>query len=210
VIVGAARPTSTKPARPALLLELDRSTPIICDRALYRELCKQAIARTAEDLRARVADKGKGKRGAAAARERTPREQLDVEHCASMRELARQAHGTNLDLGAALLTQLATVPADDFDVARFFALCRHPHRPNYADRATMPTRAPGGRSVARRRARLGMIDEFKWSGSAHAYLMYRHACSAGEAGGSSERICTTACRQVRERGERPCALLLPG
>jgi hypothetical protein len=104
-----------------VLIELERSTPIICDRPLYRELCKQAIARTAMDLRARVAEKGKAKRGAAAARERTPREQLDSDHRANLRELARQAHGTNIDLGAALLTQLATVPANDIDVARFFA-----------------------------------------------------------------------------------------
>jgi ParB/RepB/Spo0J family partition protein len=104
-----------------VLLELDRSTPIICDRPLYRELCKQAIARTAEDLKARVADKTAGKRAGGGARQRTPREQLDVEHRASVRELARQAHGTNLDLGAALLTQLASVAADDIDVARFFA-----------------------------------------------------------------------------------------
>jgi ParB/RepB/Spo0J family partition protein len=104
-----------------VLIELERSTPIICDRPLFRELCKQAIARTAEDLRARVADKATGKRVGAGARERTPREQLDSEHRANVREITRQAHGTNLDLGTALLTQLATVPADDMDVARFFA-----------------------------------------------------------------------------------------
>ena len=104
-----------------VLIELDRSTPIIIDRPLYRELCKQAIARTTQDLRARVADKGKAKRASGGVRERTPREQLDSEHRASVRELARQAHGTNLDLGTALLTQLATVAADDIDVARFFA-----------------------------------------------------------------------------------------
>jgi ParB/RepB/Spo0J family partition protein len=104
-----------------VLIELDRSTPIITDRPLYRELCKQAIARTTEDLKARVADKATGKRAGASQRERTPREQLDSEHRASVREITRQAHGTNLDLGAALLTQLATVPADDMDIARFFA-----------------------------------------------------------------------------------------
>jgi len=111
-----------------VLIELERSTPIITDRPLYRELCKQAIARTAEDLKTRVADKGKAKRAGAGARERTPGEQLESEHRATMRELARQAHGTNLDLGTALVTQLATVPADDMDVARFFALCRCRHR----------------------------------------------------------------------------------
>jgi ParB/RepB/Spo0J family partition protein len=104
-----------------VLIELERSTPIIIDRPLYRELCKQAIARTAEDLKARVAAKATGKRAGAGVRERTPREQLDVEHRANVREIARQAHGTNLDLGTALLTQLATVAADDIDVARFFA-----------------------------------------------------------------------------------------
>jgi ParB/RepB/Spo0J family partition protein len=113
-----------------VLLELDRSTPIICDRPLYRELCKQAIARTAEDLKARVANKATGKRAGAGAHERTPRDELDSEHRATLREITRQAHGTNLDLGAALLTQLATVPADDMDVARFFALCRCRHRAN--------------------------------------------------------------------------------
>ena len=104
-----------------VLIELDRSAPIITDLALYRELTKQAIARTVEQLRERAAAKAKGKRTGAAKRERTPREDLDVEHRATLRELTRQAHGTNLDLGAALLTELATVAPDDMDVARFFA-----------------------------------------------------------------------------------------
>lgn len=104
-----------------VLIELDRSAPIITDLALYRELTKQAVARTAEQLRERVAAKAKGKRTGAAKRERTPRENLDVEHRATLRELTRQAHGTNLDLGAALLTELATVAPEDMDVARFFA-----------------------------------------------------------------------------------------
>ena len=105
-----------------VLIDLDRSAPIITDLALYRELTKQAIARTVEQLRERAAVKAKGKRTGAAKRERTPREELDVEHRATLRELTRQAHGTNLDLGAALLTELATVAPDDMDVARFFAL----------------------------------------------------------------------------------------
>jgi ParB/RepB/Spo0J family partition protein len=105
-----------------LLIELDRSAPIITDLALYRELTKQAIARTVEQLRERAAAKAKGKRTGASKRERTPREELNVEHRATLRELTRQAHGTNLDLGAALLTELAAVAPDDMDVARFFAL----------------------------------------------------------------------------------------
>ena len=104
-----------------LLIELDRSAPIITDLALYRELTKQAIARTVEQLRERAAAKAKGNRTGASKRERTPREELDVEHRATLRELTRQAHGTNLDLGAALLTELATVAPDDMHVARFFA-----------------------------------------------------------------------------------------
>ena len=124
-----------------VLIELDRSAPIITDVALYRELTKQAIVRTVEQLRERAAVKAKGKRTGAAKRERTPREELDVEHRATLRELTRQAHGTNLDLGAALLTELATVAPDDMHVARFFALCGRPHRANYANCATMPTRA---------------------------------------------------------------------
>jgi hypothetical protein len=104
-----------------VLIEIERGAPIITDRDLYRELCKQAVARTLQDVKARVAEKGKAKRAGTAKRERTPREELDTEHRATLREITRQAHGTNLDLGAALLTQLATVQADDIDVARFFA-----------------------------------------------------------------------------------------
>lgn len=123
-----------------VLIELDGGAPIITDLALYRELTKQAITRTVEQLRERAAAKAKGKRTGAAKRERTPREELDVEHRATLRELTRQAHGTNLDLGAALLSELATVAPDDMDVARFFALCGHPHSGNYADTAAMPMR----------------------------------------------------------------------
>jgi hypothetical protein len=104
-----------------VLIELDGSAPIITDLALHRELTKQAVARTVEQLRERAAAKAKGKRTGAAKRERTPREDLDVEHRATLRELTRQAHGTNLDLGAAFLSELATVAPDDLDVARFFA-----------------------------------------------------------------------------------------
>ncbi len=104
-----------------VLIDLERGTPIITDRGLYRELAKQAIARTTEELRQRVAEKNKPKQRAAAKRDRTPREELDVEHRATLRELTRRAHGTNLDLGAALFNELATVAPDDLDVARFFA-----------------------------------------------------------------------------------------
>ncbi|HEX8156846.1 MAG TPA: ParB/RepB/Spo0J family partition protein [Solirubrobacteraceae bacterium] len=103
-----------------VLIEPERGTAIITDRGVYRELAKQAISRTTIELRQRAADKASTTRSGKAARARTPREQLDVEHRASLRELARQAHGVNLDLGSALLQQLAIVAADDLDVARFF------------------------------------------------------------------------------------------
>ncbi|MGI8729590.1 MAG: ParB/RepB/Spo0J family partition protein [Solirubrobacteraceae bacterium] len=116
-------PSDTDQARAAgVLIELDGSNPIITDLALYRELAKQAIVRTVEQLRERAAAKASGKRTGASKRERTPREELDVEHRATLRELTRQAHGTNLDLGTQLLTELAAVAPDDMDVARFFAL----------------------------------------------------------------------------------------
>jgi ParB/RepB/Spo0J family partition protein len=98
-----------------------RDTAIITDQAVYRELAKQTIKRTVEQLRARVAEKGKTKRSSAAQRARTPRDELDTEHRANLRELTRQAHGTNLDLGAHLLNDLIVVAPDDIDVARFFA-----------------------------------------------------------------------------------------
>ena len=96
--------------------------PIVTDKAVYREIAKQAISRTVEELRVRAAAKAQTKRGGAAAkRARSPREELDVEHRANLRELTRQAHGVNLDLGGALLKDLAAVAPDDMDVARFFA-----------------------------------------------------------------------------------------
>ena len=115
--------------------------PIVTDKAVYREIAKQAISRTVEELRVRAAAKAQSKRGGTGAkRARTPREELDVEHRANLREMTRQAHGVNLDLGAALLKDLAAVASDDMDVARFFALCGLRHKANYADCATMPTR----------------------------------------------------------------------
>jgi len=61
------------------------------------------------------------------------------ERDAQLRELTDQAHGANLDLGHALVHNLATVDPNDMDVARFFVLCRYRHRTNYADLAAMPT-----------------------------------------------------------------------
>jgi ParB/RepB/Spo0J family partition protein len=104
-----------------VLLEFEDSTPTIIDRALYRELAKQVITRKVQQLRTAAAAKGsrKSSRGAGSAK-RTPAQEADARHRASMRELTRQAHGTNLDLGSELIHKLATVDPASMDVARFF------------------------------------------------------------------------------------------
>jgi ParB/RepB/Spo0J family partition protein len=105
-----------------VLIEFDRGTPIIADRALFRELAKQAIERTRDELRTKLENRAKSRTRPAGADkvERTPQEELDAEHRAAVRTLTARAHGANLDLGTALLNKLATVDANDIDVARFF------------------------------------------------------------------------------------------
>jgi len=106
-----------------VLIEFERGTPIICDRSLYRELVKQAIARTVGELRVRKAERdaerAEARRGGGG--ERTPEQELEAEHRATIRELTARAHNTNLDLGASLLQNLAVVDPSSLDVARFFA-----------------------------------------------------------------------------------------
>jgi ParB/RepB/Spo0J family partition protein len=106
-----------------VLVEFENATPIITDRELLRELARQAIERTASELRARSEALAAEKADARSSRGREPtaRQALDAEHRASMRELTANAHGTNLALGSALLSKLATVKPDDMNVARFFA-----------------------------------------------------------------------------------------
>jgi hypothetical protein len=123
-----------------VLLEVD-PTPLVVDRAVFRELAKNAVARTVDELQARVAtraqDKSAGAQGqrqpgahpARRARHRAPRPDARAHP---------RAHGVNLDLGAALMTSLASVDPADINVARFFCLCGRPYRANYADGATMP------------------------------------------------------------------------
>lgn len=104
-----------------VLLELGR-TQLVVDRAVYRELAKTAVARTVEELRARQQAKAQEKTASRRSqRERTPREELDAEHRAQAREFQVRAHSVNLDLGAALLDQVATVDPASMEVARFFA-----------------------------------------------------------------------------------------
>lgn len=73
-----------------------------------------------------------------------PAEDARREHGRRVRELADQAHGANLDLGWALMNNLATVDPTDISVARFSPLCGDPHSGNYAEAATMPSEAREG------------------------------------------------------------------
>lgn len=106
-----------------VMIEFEHGIPMITDKALYRELAKQAIERTLQQLQAakQEADSQCASRAKDGEQERTPSEALESEHRASLRALTERAHGTNLDLGAALLNKLAVVDPGDMDVARFFA-----------------------------------------------------------------------------------------
>jgi ParB/RepB/Spo0J family partition protein len=105
-----------------VLIEFEQATPIITDRDLHRDLAVAAIDRTVEELAARKqAQQRERSSGAKTPVERSPEQTLESDHRAAMRELTTRAHGTNLDLGAALINTLAAVKPDDMDVARFFA-----------------------------------------------------------------------------------------
>ncbi len=110
-----------------VLIESERA-PVIVDRPLYRELAKQALARTVQELREqaqRFTQERKSKRqsGGVAAGDGGPAgraAELRREHGRELRRLAAQAHGANLDLGWALRNGLSTVDPADMSVARFF------------------------------------------------------------------------------------------
>jgi ParB/RepB/Spo0J family partition protein len=125
-----------------VLIEFDRGRPIIVDRPLYRELVKTAIKRTHEELKAKATAAAKEKQATRSSK--APADPVSIakrERDAQLRELTDQAHGANLDLGHPLVHNLATVDPTDIDVARLFVLCGRPHRTNYAERMTMPTRS---------------------------------------------------------------------
>ncbi|HEX3509822.1 MAG TPA: ParB/RepB/Spo0J family partition protein [Solirubrobacteraceae bacterium] len=103
-----------------VLIEFEHGTPIITDRELLRELARQAIERTLAELSARAEARQSERANSRAGIVQSPKQALDAEHRAKMRELTTRAHATNLDLGAALLKQLANVKPDDLEVARFF------------------------------------------------------------------------------------------
>jgi hypothetical protein len=106
------------------VIEFERRAPIIVDRSLYRELCKQAITRSVSELEDRVAEREQERKSARqnhnAGRAEDPQAASEREAQRQLRELGRQAHGINLDLGAGLLTGLSSVDPTSMDVARFF------------------------------------------------------------------------------------------
>ena len=104
-----------------VLVEFENAAPIITDRPLYRELCKQAIKRSTEQLREQAAA-AEQERKAAKAAGKTPADPEALarrERGRALRALAEQAHGANLDLGWALRNELANVEID-MPLARFF------------------------------------------------------------------------------------------
>jgi len=106
-----------------VLIEFEYGAPVITDRALYKELVKQAIARTVQELQAakQADDVKRATRREQDRREPTPQQALEAEHRATLRSLTGRAHNVNLDLGTGLMHKLAVVDPNDMDVARFFA-----------------------------------------------------------------------------------------
>jgi hypothetical protein len=128
-----------------VLIEFERGRPIIVDRPLYRELVKGAVKRTHDQLQAKADTVAKEKKAThAGKRDADPVTVAKRERDAQLRVLTDQAHAANTDVGHALVHNLATVDPTNIDVARFFVLCGHPHRTNYADVVTMPRRSSGG------------------------------------------------------------------
>jgi ParB/RepB/Spo0J family partition protein len=104
-----------------VLVEFENAQPIIVDRSLYRELSKQAIKRTVEDLRARVAEVAQERKAArASGRPDDPEAEAKRERGRQVRAIAEQAHGANLDLGRGVMNGLAVVDPTDMAVAKFF------------------------------------------------------------------------------------------
>lgn len=99
-----------------MTIEFEHGSPLIVDRSLYRELVKQAIARTVSELEARVADQAAERKASRTPNRSEPADPLvevERDERRQLRVCGEQAHGVNLDLGAGLLNGLSTVdPAD--------------------------------------------------------------------------------------------------
>jgi hypothetical protein len=114
--------TEVDQARAAgVLLEFAEQRPVIVDRGVYRELCKQAITRTVQQLQARVGELTEQRKlERATGRPADPQADARRERGRELRVLAEQAHGANLDLGRSLMHNLASVDPADMNVARLF------------------------------------------------------------------------------------------
>jgi hypothetical protein len=103
-----------------VLIEFEHGTPVICDRALFRELAKGAIVRTVEDLRERAAAATAKKTARKPNGPTDPLAEARGERDGRLRAVADNAHAANLDLGVALINGLTVVDPADLNVARFF------------------------------------------------------------------------------------------
>ncbi len=106
-----------------VLIDFEQGAPIVTDRGVYRELAKGAVKRTAEQLQADVAAAAAQAKRAEKRNGSQPADPIVEarrERDRQLRQLSDQAHGVNLDLGAGLLSGLATVDPANMDVARFF------------------------------------------------------------------------------------------
>ena len=105
-----------QPRAAGVLIESERAL-VIVDRSLYRELAKQALARTVEQLcqqaeRLTQQRKTKPRPAGGAGADDGPAAraaELKREHGRELWQLAVPAHGVNLDLGWALRIGLSTV-----------------------------------------------------------------------------------------------------
>jgi ParB/RepB/Spo0J family partition protein len=141
-----------------VLVEFENARPIIVDRSVYRELSKQAIKRTVEELRVQVAEvAAQRKAGKASGRPVDPEAEARRERGRQLRTIAEQAHGANLDLGWGLMNGLAAVDPADMAVAKFFV-----YAVLSADYDQSPYTQTGERvaELAARGVRL-MIEEFR-------------------------------------------------
>jgi hypothetical protein len=109
-----------------VVVEFERSAPLITDRAVYRELAKDAITTGVTALREQAttvqAERKQARRHNTNNGAADPLAEAQREETRALRKVAEHAHGANLDLGANLLNGLATVDPTSIDVARFFVL----------------------------------------------------------------------------------------
>lgn len=128
-----------------VLIEHSDEEPLVTDFVLYQDLCRTAIASGLAEIKRQVAERGEAKKATPTAQDKPadPIAELAIAHRRDLRALAATAHAANLDLGDSLRDGLSVVDPSDMTVARFFVLCGHPHRTNYADGRTMSRRAFG-------------------------------------------------------------------